>query len=420
MGTIQYQPEDADVKPSRSQSMQQLYDQQRDKSSALQMDSLPTRRKSKKRKAAEALLAARYAGTSLLDGPSTSGVLSLDASRSWSSTTAEVVHIEACPKSCGAAGASNGWCHFQASVPAVRWSAVLATVPQQPQQQWDLVQPGLWRVALGHGLTALVLDQPSATAAAVAELRASMADAILGIDLEWRPDRHPGANNRVALVQIASGTTALLVRTCCMGYSMPSEVRSLLSANDIVLVGFSWANSDELKLKHTFGFGRSAMACFFDLQDVAVALGYLRCGLAALTEHVLGTRLPKAKSISTGNWEARDLSRAQVRYAAMDALVAGQVFRGLRLWHSSPSPCASCLLPLGGANPAPSRLACGACQYSNKDLRNYLQHCQDMSHQPLFRLCPACGRVTTIIANELGGANPSTIQATVAAKRKRL
>ena len=27
--------------------------------------------------------------------------------------------------------------------------------------------------------------------------------------------------------------------------------------------------------------------------------------------------------------------------------VAGQVLRGLRLWHSSPSPCAACRQPLG-------------------------------------------------------------------------
>ena len=47
------------------------------------------------------------------------------------------------------------------------------------------------------------------------------------------------------------------------------------------------------------------------------------------------------------NWEARELSVRQVHYGALDALLCGHVFRGLRLWHASPSACPSCRKMLG-------------------------------------------------------------------------
>jgi ribonuclease D len=37
------------------------------------------------------------------------------------------------------------------------------------------------------------------------------------------------------------------------------------------------------------------------------------------------------------DWEQRALSRQQIVYAALDALVTGQLFRGLRLRHASPT-----------------------------------------------------------------------------------
>ena len=47
------------------------------------------------------------------------------------------------------------------------------------------------------------------------------------------------------------------------------------------------------------------------------------------------------------NWEARRLTTRQVAYAALDALVTGQLLRGLRLWHSSPSACPGCRSAIG-------------------------------------------------------------------------
>ena len=58
------------------------------------------------------------------------------------------------------------------------------------------------------------------------------------------------------------------------------------------------------------------------------------------------------------NWEARRLSARQVAYAALDALVTGQLLRGLRLWHSSPSACPSCRSAIGAPVDARAALGC--------------------------------------------------------------
>ena len=50
------------------------------------------------------------------------------------------------------------------------------------------------------------------------------------------------------------------------------------------------------------------------------------------------------------NWEARQLSARQVQYAALDAVITGHLYRGLRLWHASPSACASCRQMLGAVS----------------------------------------------------------------------
>ena len=102
-----------------------------------------------------------------------------------------------------------------------------------------------------------------------------------------------------------------------------------------------------MKMKSTFGVGRDCFARFLDLQQVANSLGYPSIGLAALTLRVLGVTLPKSRSVSKSDWQRSKLTPAQVHYAALDALITGSVFRGLRLWHASPSPCTACKQPFG-------------------------------------------------------------------------
>lgn len=63
--------------------------------------------------------------------------------------------------------------------------------------------------------------------------------------------------------------------------------------------------------------------------------------------YIILSKIPYGMQITMSNWEAPKLKPQQVTYAALDALIAGAVFRALRLWHSLPSDCSVCRVPLG-------------------------------------------------------------------------
>ena len=58
-----------------------------------------------------------------------------------------------------------------------------------------------------------VVSSTAQLGGALAALRASMQDACVAVDLEWRPEGWAGAGpSRVALMQLASASTAVLVQ----------------------------------------------------------------------------------------------------------------------------------------------------------------------------------------------------------------
>lgn len=157
-------------------------------------------------------------------------------------------------------------------------------------------------------------------------------DSCIAIDLEWKPEGWAGSerSTRVALMQLASATTAVLVRishlkfrmpqqlrdflrwalqsapecspgaaaspcrsvarllpaplarrlhaSVCTGITCPSSVRHLpaclpaCSDPELTFVGFSWDGADELKMQATFGAGRKLFSRFHDLQQVCGGL----------------------------------------------------------------------------------------------------------------------------------------------------
>ncbi|KIZ03748.1 hypothetical protein MNEG_4210 [Monoraphidium neglectum] len=278
------------------------------------------------------------------------------------------------------------------------------------------VAPGYDRLQMPHGLQVLVVENPLYLPHAIKRLRASMEDPVIAIDLEWRP-QFGTKFTPVAMVQLATSRVALLVRTCRMQYRLAAELVALLTDPTVTILGFSWASADEAKMQRTFGLGAGAIPGFLDLQLVAHGLGWNGYGLARLTNAVLGSPLPKSKRVSMSNWESRTLTRQQVKYAALDVLIAGQVFRGLRLWHRSPSPCATCFQPLGVVQP-PLKLVCstpGCGREFGDDLLSYASHCRQLRHQPDVQECAACGCLRHVAVAEAGvqplAAEPPLAQA---------
>lgn len=224
-------------------------------------------------------------------------------------------------------------------------------------------------------------------------------------------------NNRVALMQLASSAVTLLIQTRRM-WRLPRVLEDFLRDPSHVMVGFSWEGGDEQKLQLSFGLGRAAMPHFIDLQQVGSTLGYHDMGLAALAQRVLGITPPKSRSVrprnpapkhtlmllqtalhigswlqvTMSNWEAARLSGKQLTYAALDAMLAGGIFRALRAWHLDPCGCGGCGLPLGQA--VLPCLVCSGCHRRFSGVASLSSHAISTQHCAPLQRCETCGRMT--------------------------
>lgn len=229
---------------------------------------------------------------------------------------------------------SAHWCSFPITLESVDWL-----------HYKDSLQAAANTPRLPPGLHFQIVESEAAATRAVHALRASMRDQMLAIDLEWCPEGMYGVQphkSKVALLQIASGSLCLLIRTSKMGFQLPAAVRDLLDDPTITFVTLGWMTADERMFQRTFkrgwrdfGGGRGDR-CFVDAQDVAIRCGYVRPGLASLTRFILGFEPGKSKSVSRSNWASgAPLRPNQIVYSAMDAFLTGYVFRALRSWHTS-------------------------------------------------------------------------------------
>ncbi|KAL4421525.1 hypothetical protein ABPG75_010816 [Micractinium tetrahymenae] len=142
------------------------------------------------------------------------------------------------------------------------------------------------RFDLGGGLEAALVDRPEQLAPALCALRRTLRHGVSALDLEW-----PQSRRRAALVQLASGSLCVLVRTCLLGF--PPALRDFL------------------------GCARGCMAR---------SAGYPKPGLAGTAEALLGLQVPKCKKVSTSNWAQAALTPQQLRYAALDALLSFHIY----------------------------------------------------------------------------------------------
>lgn len=289
--------------------------------------------KSKKRKIREALLE-RKASRQRLDDLEFCSPMAL-------SREIQVDECQRCFHIVQRTGTSTAWCSMPVRIPPLDWPLILQTLGNQrigPQASQGLESCG---IEIIMAKTQVSMD------AALEKLQKSMQDGIIGVDLEWRPDDGKNKDSKVALIQLASATVCVLIRCKFFNGKLPSSLTSFFANSTFIFVAFSWDSNDEQKMKRSFGVGKECFSNFIDLRYLAEELGYHGCGLATLTKHVLGVRLQKNRAVSQSNWAHPTLTPAQIQYAALDALLTGGVFRGLRLWHMAPSPCTKCRKFLG-------------------------------------------------------------------------
>ena len=152
-----------------------------------------------------------------------------------------------------------------------------------------------------------------------------LGEELLGFDTETRPTFKKGKKNRVSLIQLSSGTMACLFRIHKLG--LPDELINLLSDPEVIKAGVA-VHDDIRFLKGVKKFEPSG---FIDLQNFVKDFGIQSSGLKKLAAIILGFRISKRQQVT--DWEAEELSEAQLIYAATDAWVCHQIYKKLTNGH---------------------------------------------------------------------------------------
>jgi ribonuclease D len=142
--------------------------------------------------------------------------------------------------------------------------------------------------------------------------------AVIGMDTESRPAFKKGQYFPVSLVQMASAERVYLFRVLETG-KLPL-LEELIENEDIVKVGI--AIHDDIKdlSKKLAQTAKNVV----DLNQYAKDRGFLSIGAKKLSALVLNIRISKAQQVS--NWENRNLSKAQIDYAATDAWLCREIY----------------------------------------------------------------------------------------------
>jgi len=143
-------------------------------------------------------------------------------------------------------------------------------------------------------------------------------EAVVGLDTETRPAFKKGESHLPCLVQTATARAVYLFQLRrTEAFPVLAE---LLGDARIVKAGISL--KDDLRaLKQVFAFSEQNM---LDLGTVARSNGFGQTGVRNLAGILLGFRIPKGTK--TSNWAARDLTPAQIAYAATDAWACRELY----------------------------------------------------------------------------------------------
>ena len=105
---------------------------------------------------------------------------------------------------------------------------------------------------------------------------------------------------------------------------LPECLVKLLSDKKITKIGLSWHDD----LHGLMGRKQFKAGTFIELQDIAKGMGIEDQSLQKLYANVLGGKIAKGQQLS--NWEADDLTEAQMQYAATDAWACIELYNEMK------------------------------------------------------------------------------------------
>lgn len=151
---------------------------------------------------------------------------------------------------------------------------------------------------------------------------------IVGFDTETKPCFTANTKKHsVALLQLSGKERVFLFRLHNLG--LPKELAKILSSSKVHKVGA--AIHDDIKALQELT--RFSPKGFVDLQSIVINWGITEKSVRKLAGIILGVRVSKSQQLS--NWEAPELSLAQLNYAAVDAWVCQKMYLKLL---STPKP----------------------------------------------------------------------------------
>jgi len=154
---------------------------------------------------------------------------------------------------------------------------------------------------------------------AVAELKKHD---IWGFDTETKPSFRKGQNNKMALIQFANDTDAYLFQISQSGFN--KKLLKVLEDSEIIKIGLD-IKQDLHKIREYYP--QFTPGGFIDVQTLAKEASIKDISLKKLAAIVLGVRISKRQQLS--NWERKDLTSAQQKYAATDAWIAYLLYKKL-------------------------------------------------------------------------------------------
>ena len=145
---------------------------------------------------------------------------------------------------------------------------------------------------------------------------------IIGFDTETRPSFKVGVSYNVSLIQLSTATTCYLIRLGSV--KMERCLMHLLESRKTLKVGVDVQGDirNLNKIRHFRAGG------FVELQSEVEKYGIEDKSLRKMAAIILGVGVSKAQRLS--NWEARELTAAQLRYAATDAWICLEMYRKLQ------------------------------------------------------------------------------------------
>ncbi|KAH7844541.1 hypothetical protein Vadar_029135 [Vaccinium darrowii] len=183
-----------------------------------------------------------------------------------------------------------------------------------------------------HRIHTLVTHTPSFVDSWISQIesihRRRLHSLIVGLDVEWRPNRFRNQQNPVATLQLCVGRRCLIFQLLYSPY-IPLSLFNFLSNPSYTFVGVG-IDKDVEKLTRDYGL---SVANTVDLRLLA-AEGYgvwdLRnTGLTVLARLVLGLEVVKPRRVTMSMWDTDYLYPAQVQYACIDAFVSFEIGRRL-------------------------------------------------------------------------------------------